>query len=100
MYININYIITIIDRTFILIIVKIRKIIIKITIRKLRFKIYYSNKFIIFIFYIKEVFFNNNDIRIFAKIIREIYIIDNFKINMLIDIDIFILKRIIIDFIV
>ena len=73
-------------------IIKIKKITIKISIREFKFKIYYSNKFIIFIFYIKGVFFNNNNIRIFAKIVREIYIIDDFKINIFIDIKIFILK--------
>ena len=72
--------------------------IIKILIRGLGFKIYYSNKYIIFIFYIKEVLLDFNDIYIFAKITRKIYIIDNFKINIFIDTNIFISKRIIIDF--
>ena len=53
-----------INRIFILIIVKVKKIIIKILIRELRFKIYYSNKFIIFIYYIKGILLDN--IRAFA----------------------------------
>ena len=69
-----------------------RKIIIKILIRKLRFKIYYLNKYIIFIFYIKEVLPDFNNIRIFVKFIRKIYIINNFKINIFININIFISK--------
>ena len=87
----------IINRIFILIIIKIKKMIIKILIRELRSKIYYSNKYVIFIFYIKGVLLD--DIRTFAQIIREIYIIDNFKVGMFIDINIFISKRIIIDFV-
>ena len=74
--------------------------VIKFSIRELRFEIHYSNKYVIFIFYIKEIFPGFNDIRIFAKIIREIYIVDNFKIDIFIDINILILKRIIIDFVI
>ena len=69
-YINVSYIIIMADRTFILIIIKVRKIVVKILIRKLRFKIYCSNKYIIFIFYIKGVFSDFNDIYIFAKIVE------------------------------
>ena len=46
----------------------------------------------------KKILFNN--IRVFAQIIREIYIIDNFKIEILIEVDILISKRIIIDFVI
>ena len=77
-----------------------RKMIIKISIRGLRFKIYYLNKYIILIFYIKEVFLDFNDTCAFAEITRKIYIIDNFKINIFIDIDIFTSKRIIINFVI
>ena len=45
----------------------------------------------------KSVLFN--DIRVFINIIREIYIINNLKIKILIEVDILILKRINIDFI-
>ena len=51
----------------------------------------------IFIFYIKGVLLDNN--RIFIKITREIHVIDNFKIKIFIEINIFISKRIIINFI-
>ena len=57
----------IIDRTFIFVITKIRKIVVKILIRDLRFKIYHFDKYVVFIFYIKNVLFNN--IRVFAQII-------------------------------
>ena len=40
-----------------------------------------------------------NDIYTFAEITREIYIIDDFKIKIFIKADIFISKRIIIDFV-
>ena len=89
-----------VDCTFILVIIKVRKMVIKISIRGLKFKIYYSNKYIIFIFYIKKAFPDFNDTRTFAKITRKIYIIDDFKINIFINIDIFTPKRIIIDFII
>ena len=86
-----------IDRSFISTISKVKKITIKISIRKLKSKIYYSNKYVILIFYIKSILFN--DIRTFAQITREIYIVNNLKTNMLIELDIFTLKRIIINFI-
>lgn len=70
--------------------------IIKISIRGLKFKIHHFDEYVIFIFYIKEMLLN--DTRVFAKIIRKIYIIDDFKTNMLIEANILILKRIIIDF--
>ena len=47
------------NRTFISIIVEIKRIAIKILIRDIELKIYYSNKYIILIFYIKRVLFNN-----------------------------------------
>ena len=71
--------------------------VIKISIRGLRFIIYYFNEYVVFIFYIKGVLFDN--IRVFAQIIRSIYIVDDFKTDMLIEADILILKRIIIDFV-
>ena len=93
-----SYIIIIINYTYILKENEIRKIIIKISIRGLKSKIYYFNKYIILIFYIKEVLFNN--IRAFIKITREIYIVNNLKINIFINVDILISKRIIINFII
>ena len=78
------------DRTFILIIIEIKKIAIKILIRGLEFKIYYSNEYVIFLFYIKGVLFD--DTRIFAQITRKIYIVNNFKIEIFISADILILK--------
>ena len=95
---DINYIITIANRTFILTNFQIKKITSKISIRGLESKIYYFNKFTILIFYIKEVLFDST--RTFIKIIRKIYIINNLKINILIDVDILTLERIIINFII
>ena len=46
---------TIIDRTFISIIVKIKKITIKISIRELRSKIYHFDEYIVLIFYIESI---------------------------------------------
>ena len=50
----------------------------------------------IFIFYLKSVLSNNN--YIFAEITREIHIIDNLKIEILIEVNILTSKRIIINF--
>ena len=97
LYVDANYTIIIVNRTFIFSIAVIKKIATKILIRELRFKIYYSNKFNIIIFYIKRVL--SNGTRAFAEIIREIYIVDNLKTKMLIEVDILILKRIIINFV-
>ena len=41
----------------------------------------------------------SNDTRVFIEIIKEIYIINDLKIKILIEVDIFILERINIDFI-
>ena len=49
------------------------------------------------IFYIKGVLLNGT--RTFVKISREIYIVDDLKVGMLIRSDIFTLERMIIDFI-
>ena len=84
------------DRTFIFSIAVIKKMATKILIRELKFKIYYFDEFDIIIFYIKRVL--SNDTRAFAEIIKEIYIIDDLKADIFINIDIFISKRIIIDF--
>ena len=59
MYIDIKYIIIITNRTFISTIIEIKRIIINILIRDIELKIYYSNEYVIFIFYIKEVLSNN-----------------------------------------
>ena len=86
----------IMNRIFVSPISEIKKIIIKILIYNLKSKIYYFDKYIILIFYIKSVLSNN--IRVFAKISKEIYIIDDLKTNILIELDILILERIIINF--
>ena len=54
------------DRIFVFSIVVIKKITIKILIRELRFKIHYSNKYDIIIFYIKDILFDNT--RAFVEI--------------------------------
>ena len=64
----------------------------------MRFKIYYFDEFIVLTFYIKEILSNNA--RTFAQIIRKIYIVDNLKIEMLIEVDILTSKQIIIDFVI
>ena len=86
------------DRIFVLAITIIRKIATKISIRELNNKIYYSDEYIVLIFYIKEVLKNNT--RVFVKITREIYIVDNLKIRILIKFDILTSKRIVIDFVI
>ena len=75
---------------------EIKKIIIKISIRDLEFKIYYLDKYAILIFYMKSVLFNNT--HVFAKIIREIHIIDDLKASIFIESNILTSKRIIINF--
>ena len=72
--------------------------IVKISIRKLKFKIHHFDEYVIFIFYIKGVFFDNT--RVFAQITRKIHIVNDFKIDMFIKADILISKKIIIDFII
>ena len=64
--VNINCIIMITDYIYISIIIEIKKITIKIFIRNLRFKIYYFDEYIVFTFYIKNVLFDNKNIRVFA----------------------------------
>ena len=51
--------IIIINRTFISTIVEIKRIAIKILIRDIELKVYYSNEYVILIFYIKRVLSNN-----------------------------------------
>ena len=70
--------------------IQVKKIINKILIRDLRFKIYYFDEYIVLIFYMKSILFNN--IRVFIEIIREIYIINNLKIKIFIKVDILILE--------
>ena len=62
---------------------------VKIFIRNLKSKIHYFDKYIVFIFYIKNVLFDDKNIYIFIQIIREIYIIDDFKIDIFIETNIF-----------
>ena len=57
-YANTEYIIIIANRTFILTTSEVKIITFKISIRELKFKIYYFDKYVIFIFYIKGVLFN------------------------------------------
>ena len=76
---------------------KLKKITIKILIRDLLFKIYYFNEYVIFIFYMKGIFLDN--IYTFAKITRKIHVINNFKINIFIEINVFTSKRTIINFV-
>ena len=64
--------------------------VINIFIRDLRFKIHHFDEYVVFIFYIKEVLFESK--RVFAKIIKKIHIINDFKIEIFIKIDIFISK--------
>ena len=97
---NTNYIIIIMNRIFIFIIIEIKKIIVLISIRNLKSKIHYFDKYVVFIFYIKNVLLNNKGIRVFAQIIRKIYIIDNLKIDIFIKTNIFISKKINIDFVI
>ena len=59
MYIDIKCIIIIINQIFISTIVEIKKIIIKILIRDIELKIYYSNKYVILIFYIERILLDN-----------------------------------------
>ena len=84
------------DRIFVLVNTQVKKIISKILIRGLKFKIYHFDEYIVFIFYMKSVL--SNDIRVFIEIIREIYIINDLKTKILIEIDILILERMNIDF--
>ena len=95
-YIDANYIIIIANRTFILVNTQIKKITNRILIRGLRFKIYHFDEYVILIFYIKGVLLDNT--RVFIEIIREIYIINDLKTEILIKVDILILERINIDF--
>ena len=87
----------IIDRIFISINIEIKKIITNIFIRDLKPKIHYFDEFVVFTFYIKKMLFENK--RAFTKIIKKIYIINNLKIGIFIKINIFISKRINIDFV-
>ena len=97
-YTDINYIIIIIDRIFIPVITKIKKIIAKIPIRGLKSKIYYSDEYIVLIFYIKGVLFDNT--RAFVQITRKIHVVDDFKTDIFIETNILISERMIIDFVI
>ena len=68
-----------------------------IRIKKLDNIIYNIDKFIIIIIYVNGELFN--DILIVAKMIIKTHLIDNLKINMLIDNDVFVLQKIKLDFI-
>ena len=88
---------TITNRIFVFVNTQIKKIINKILIRDLRFKIYHFDKYIVLIFYMKNMLFNNT--RVFIEITKEIYIINDLKIEIFIEVDILILERINIDFV-
>ena len=92
-----GYIIIIANRTFISINSEIKRIIAKIFIRGLDSKIHYSNKYAILIFYIEGVLLNKT--YTFAEIKREIHIVDNLKVGILIGSNILTPKRIVINFI-
>ena len=96
-YADADCIIIIVDRIFVLVNTQIKKITSKILIRGLRFKIYHFDEYIVLIFYMKSVLSNNT--RVFIEIIKEIYIINNLKIEIFIEINILILERINIDFV-
>ena len=87
----------IINRIFISTNIEIRKIATSIFIRDLKSKIHYFDEYAVFIFYMKRVLLENK--RTFAKIIREIHIINNLKTKIFVETNIFILKQIIIDFV-
>ena len=87
---------TIADRTFIPITSKVKKMASKILIRGLGSKVHHSNKYVVLTFYIEGVLPNGT--RAFTQITREIYIVDNLKAGILIEADILIPKRIVIDF--
>ena len=86
-----------IDRTFISVTAEVKKITTKISIRDLESKIHHFDEYAVYIFYIKDVLFDNT--RIFAQITREIHIVDDLKADMLIEADILTPKRMIIDFV-
>ena len=96
-YVDIDYIITIIDRIFVSATAEIKKMTTKILIRELRFKIHYFDEFFVLTFYMKEMLFD--DTRAFAQITREIHIVDDLKTDMLIEADILISERMIINFV-
>ena len=69
--------------------IKISKITSSIRIKKFNNVIYNINEFIIIIMYINDELFN--DILIIAKLVMKTYLIDNLKVNMLINNDIVVL---------
>ena len=84
------------DRTFIYATSGIKKMASKIPIRGLGSKIHYSDEFVVLTFYKKGVL--SFDTRAFAKITREIHIVDNLKADMLIGADNLTPERMMIDF--
>ena len=66
--------------------------VIKISIRELKIKIYHFDEYVVFNFLYKR--------RVFVQIIRKIHIVNDFKIDMFIKINIFISKKMIIDFVI
>ena len=96
-YINLKYIISLIDRTFlnkILSNIKIKKIKESINIKDINSVKYFIINYYLFNAYIPDIFEKKILIN---YIYREIYIVDNLKINILINIDIFESKCISID---
>ena len=55
------------------------------------------NKFAIIIYYLEGILNNKNKVFV-AKITREVYIVDNFKVDIFIKANILTLKNIVIDF--
>ena len=66
MYIDADCIIIITNRVFIFVIIEIKKIIVSILIRNLKSKIHHFDKYIVFIFYMKNVLSNNKNTHIFV----------------------------------
>ena len=77
--------------------IKISKILFSIFIRNIKNIIYKIDKYVIIIVYIKKK--TLNELLIMIKMIMKIHIIDNFKINIFIKNDVFILQKIKFDFV-
>ena len=84
------------DRTFVPPTAELKKIATKIPIRGLGTKIHHSNEFAVLTFFIEGVLPDRT--RAFAKITREIYVVDDLKVGILIGADILTPERIVIDF--
>lgn len=86
-YADTGYIITIVDYNSIPKDLKVKKLFTKISIRGLENKRYYCDEYIIYTFYLFKL-------KIITIISREVYLVDNFKTNIFINVDILILEKI------